>query len=150
MRAPKHLFELLSGLKKNITDLSRGLELVRPLRPVRFRWEQEYGGTVDMGFIAEEVAGVEPLLANYNEKGEISGVKYDRIGVVAVSAIKEQQAQIGIQSEQIAAEGAQIRKQQEQLEKQQLRIDQQQILIDGLKKLACQTNAETSVCRERQ
>jgi len=30
----------------------------------------------------------------HNEKGEIEGVKYDRVGVVLINAIREQQSQI--------------------------------------------------------
>jgi hypothetical protein len=48
----------------------------------------------DVGFGAEDIAAVEPLLVTYNEKGEIEGVKYDRIVTVLVNAVKEQQAQI--------------------------------------------------------
>ena len=44
--------------------------------------------------VAEEVAAVEPLLVTHNTRGEVEGVKYDRINVVLVNAIKEQQAQI--------------------------------------------------------
>src|SRR5438876_343195 len=42
----------------------------------------------------QEIADVEPLVVTLNNKGEAEGVKYDRIGVVAINAIKEQQAQI--------------------------------------------------------
>ena len=36
-------------------------------------------------------------------KGEIEGVKYDRVGVVLINAVKEQQAQIEQQRSQIAS-----------------------------------------------
>jgi hypothetical protein len=48
----------------------------------------------DFGLIAEEVAEVDPLLVTYNKHGQIEGVKYERLGVVLINAIKEQQAQI--------------------------------------------------------
>lgn len=51
---------------------------------------------------------------------------------------------------EIAAQDAQIQKQQEQLGKQQQRIDRQHILIDGLKEIVCRTNAQASVCKEKQ
>ncbi len=67
----------------------------------------------DLGLGAEDVAAIEPLLVTYNKTGEVEGVKYDRLGVVLLNAVKEQQKQ----------------------------IQQQQILIEGLRKLVCQTNA---------
>jgi len=56
----------------------------------------------DLGLGAEEVAAVEPLLVTYNSKGEVEGVKYDRIAVVLLNAVKEQQEQILQQTTQIA------------------------------------------------
>ena len=82
-----------------------------------------------MGLVAEEVAAIEPLLTTTNAKGEVEGVKYDRVGVVLINAIKEQQAQM------------------EELQKQ---IRQQQLMIDGLKKLVCQNNPQAEVCKELQ
>ena len=42
---------------------------------------------------AEDVAAVE-LLVTKNDKGEIEGVKYDRLTAVLINAIKEQQKEI--------------------------------------------------------
>lgn len=58
-------------------------------------------GTPDPGFGAEDVAAVEPLFTFPNDKGEIRGVRYDRLSVVFVNAFKEQQAQIARQQKQI-------------------------------------------------
>ena len=78
--------------KKNVQDYLPGFALIKKLRPVSFNWKAD--NKEDMGLIAEEVANVEPLLATTNDKGEIEGVKYDRVGVVLVNAVKEQQSQI--------------------------------------------------------
>ena len=48
----------------------------------------------DLGFVAEEVDQVTPLLTTRNADGQIEGVKYDRISAVLVNAINEQQDQI--------------------------------------------------------
>ena len=58
-------------------------------------------GFTGLGFGAEEVAAVEPLLVTYNEKGEVEGVKYDRLSAVFVNAFNEKQAQI-MQQQEIA------------------------------------------------
>jgi hypothetical protein len=74
----------------------------------------------DMGFVAEEVAEIEPLLVTNNDKGEIEGVKYDRVGVVLINAVKEQQEQI------------------EALRKQ----------VELLTEMLCRTEPESDVCRK--
>lgn len=98
--------------KENIRDFNGGLDLIRRFRPVAFDWKQN--GSPDMGLVAEEVAAVDPLLVTHNGKGEVEGVKYNRLGVVLINAVKEQQAQI---------------------ERQQKLIEDQQKQIDALRKL---------------
>jgi len=78
--------------KTNIADWHSGLNLLNRLRPVTFDWKESK--VHDLGLVAEEVADAEPLLVTHNDKGEVEGVKYDRISVVLINAIREQQAQI--------------------------------------------------------
>ena len=85
--------------KENINRFGLGLDLIRQLKPITFDWKE--GGMHDLGLGAEDVAAIEPLLVTYNAKGEVEGVKYDRIGVVLVNAVKEQQKQIEQQQKQI-------------------------------------------------
>lgn len=110
--------------KTNILPFTEGLSLINKLRPVSFDWKTDK--SADIGLIAEEVAEAEPRLAT-TDKGVIEGVKYDRIGVIAVSAIKEQQAQI---------------------EAQQKQIDMLQKQIDELKRLLCSQNV--NLCKEEK
>ena len=127
--------------KTDVQNFTDGLELIRRLRPVSFNWKQS--GERDLGFVAEEVNAVEPLMTTYNSKGEIEGVKYDRISVALVNAVNEQQTQIKQQNEEIRAQEELIQKQQRQLESQQSQID-------ALKKLICQTNSQAVICTEEQ
>jgi hypothetical protein len=78
--------------KNNIAALDRGFDLINQLRPVTYDWKAS--GERDLGLVAEEVAKVEPLLVTRNEKGEIEGVKYDRITVALINVVKQQQSQI--------------------------------------------------------
>lgn len=103
--------------KKDLQKFTGGLSLVNELNPITFRWKSD--NKLDVGFGAEDVAKVEPLLASYNDKGEVEGVKYDRISAVLVNAIKDQQ---GI-------------------------IDRQQTEIDALKQLVCRKNKKATECR---
>ena len=81
----------------------------------------------DLGLGAEDVEAIEPLLVTYNAKGEVEGVKYDRIGVVLVNAVKEQQKMI---------------------EKQQLQIDLQVKQIAEMKALICAGNRLVNFCKK--
>ena len=68
------------------------MSIINRLQPVSFTWRE--GGFRDLGFGAEEVEKIEPLLVTYNPQRQVEGIKYDRITVALVNAIKEQQAQI--------------------------------------------------------
>ena len=83
----------------------------------------------------------------YNDKGQVEGVKYDRIGVVLVNAVKEQQAQIEKLQEQLTRQQEQITQQQRQAKQQQASFAAQQQQIDALKKLVCRKHPRTNVRR---
>jgi hypothetical protein len=127
--------------KSNIVPFTPGLDLVRRLRPVSFNWKED--GTLDLGFVAEEVNKVEPLLTTYNSKGEVEGVKYDRISVVLINALKEQQGQIETLQKLTRA-------QESELEKKHALIERQQADIDALKKYICSQNPGAELCQPKQ
>jgi hypothetical protein len=103
--------------KRDVQPFFRGLDLIKRLQPITFTWKQD--GKRDVGFGAEDVAAIEPLLITHNEKGEIEGVKYDRITAALVNAVREQQAQIAKQKQQ----------------------------IDALKRLVCIDHPKASICK---
>lgn len=110
--------------KTNIADYGRGLSIIERLRPVTFTWIGS--GKPDLGLVAEEVAEADENLIIRNEKGEVEGVKYDRVGVVLINAVKEQQTVIS---------------------RQQKQIDEQQKQIEMLKQLLCRQNAGAEACK---
>jgi hypothetical protein len=124
--------------KKNITPFIGGLDIVNRLRPINFTWKQD--GMKDIGFGAEEVEKVAPLFTFKNDKGEIEGVRYDRLGVIFVNAFKEQQTQIETQQEQITREQAQIKQ-------QQFALIEQQSELEALRKLVCRSHRRAQVCK---
>jgi hypothetical protein len=93
--------------KTNIQAYSQGLDLVRKLRPITFDWKD--GGAHDLGLVAEDVEAIEPLLTTTNHQGEIEGVKYDRLGVVLVNAVNEQQTVIESQQKRIETLESQVK-----------------------------------------
>lgn len=117
--------------KKDVEDYKHGMSIVSRLRPVSFTWKRD--GLHDLGFIAEEVAEIDPLLATYNREGIVEGVKYDRIGAVLVNAVKEQQAEITMQGKK--------------LETQEREIDHLSGQVEILKKLVCSANPQADVCK---
>lgn len=78
--------------KERVVTWRQGLNVIQQLRPVTFAWKD--GHQPDFGLIAEEVAMVEPLLSTRNATGEIEGVRYDRLNIVLINAVKQQQKQI--------------------------------------------------------
>ena len=111
--------------KQNVRDYSPGLDLVLRLRPVSFNWKSN--NLADFGLIAEEVNAIEPLLTTTNDKGEVEGVKYDRVGVVALNAIREQQEQIVIQQKE---------------------IDRLKAELEALKRLVCAISPAAELCKQ--
>jgi len=105
--------------KSDVETFDAGFEIINRLRPISFAWKETERR--DIGFGAEEVAKINPLLVNYNDKGEVEGVKYDRLSVVFVNAFKEQQAQ----------------------------IEQLQAQIESLKKLVCLERRNAPICQGR-
>jgi hypothetical protein len=71
---------------------------------------------------------------NYNATGEVDDFKYDRIGVVLVNAVKEQQAQ--------------IERQQQQIEEQTELLRSQIALVKALRSIVCDPEKTAKVCQE--
>lgn len=98
--------------KENIATYYDGaLEKVRRLRPVTFTYKESHckDDWMQIGFIAEEVAVVEPGLIDYMDNtitGEkrsiIENVKYAQMTALLTKAIQEQQAIIESQAARIA------------------------------------------------
>jgi hypothetical protein len=131
--------------KSNVQSFSGGLDIVRRLRPIAFTWKD--GGMHDVGFGAEEVEKVEPLLTTRNDKGEIEGVKYGQVTTVLVNAVKEQQQQIGQQQRAIEQQQQRLNHQQTQIRQQQTSLKQQQVQFESLKKLVCRNHSRAAVCK---
>jgi hypothetical protein len=73
--------------KSDVAPFTRGLDVVSRLRPIRFRWKDS--GLADVGFAAEEVERIEPLLATYGDDGLVEGVKYKQVTTVLVTSVQE-------------------------------------------------------------
>ena len=76
--------------KQHITELDLGLSVVERLRPVAYEWKQTH--EADIGFVAEEIAAIDPRLVTRNAQGQIEGVKYERLTAVLAAALQESNA----------------------------------------------------------
>lgn len=96
--------------KSDIADLELGLATALRLHAVGYRWKDS--GMADLGFVAEEIAKVDERLVTRNEKGDIEGVKYDRLTAVLANAVQELAARDSLTADDVArvrAENAALR-----------------------------------------
>lgn len=113
--------------KTAVSSFPSGTQLVKRLQPITFNWKD--GGMHDLGLGAEDVAAIEPLLVTYNKDGQVEGVKYDRIGVVLVNAVKEQQGHI------------------ESLQKNNTQLQTQ---VNELKSVVCSIKPDVEICKSME
>lgn len=118
--------------KTDIQPFTGGLDLVKRLNPITFKWRDD--NRPDVGFGAEDVLKIEPLLTFKNQNGEIEGVHYAQISTILVNSVKEQQKQIEAQQEQNRELREQILNQQKQIEE--------------LKKIICAVKSDAAVCQK--
>jgi hypothetical protein len=102
--------------KSDIADLELGLATALRLHAVGYRWKDT--GAADVGFVAEEIAAIDERLVTRNAKGEIEGVKYDRLTAVLANAVQELAARGSLAAEELSrvdAENAAMRLEQDRL-----------------------------------
>jgi hypothetical protein len=119
--------------KTDLHPFTSGLNLINRLHPITFKWKADQ--TLDLGLGAEDVAAVEPMLVTHNKKGEIEGVKYDRLSAVFINAFKEQQTQIKQQQDQIDRQQSEATKQQEQISSLRRANDELNARLQSIEKI---------------
>jgi hypothetical protein len=82
--------------KKDIAPLSVDMKKFLSLQPVSFKWNEKSASEnkADNGLIAEEVEKIDPALAVYNDKGEIEGVDYQKINIMLLKVVQDQEKKI--------------------------------------------------------
>jgi hypothetical protein len=102
--------------KKNITNLSEGIDFINKLRPVKFEWDTREGvpakdGTIRAGFIAQELqeaqSGSEYLDLVMDENPDKLEAKQGKLIPVLVKAVQE----LSAKNEALAAEVEQLKSQ---------------------------------------
>jgi len=83
---------------ENIQDLDSA-DSIYKLRPVTFDWKANH--KQDIGFIAEEVNEILPVLAEMNEDGQAEGVKYSKLTAILTKALQIHDQRLKDQQKQI-------------------------------------------------
>lgn len=95
--------------KDHIEPLDTGLAEVLRLQPVRYHLKEAVAASIDdpsnyaygeqVGFIAEDVAGVDQRLVTYEADGQAHSVRYLQMTALLAHALQEEHARVGAQLE---------------------------------------------------
>jgi hypothetical protein len=89
-------------LKKNVENITHGINSIMALRPISFNWIPEnLGKQKEIGFIAQEVQELIPEVIGTN-KDETLSLDYPKLTAVLIKGMQEQQCIICSQSQKIA------------------------------------------------
>jgi len=82
--------------KKDIQPLSFDKNKFTQLRPVSFKWNEKSAteNKQDYGLIAEEVEKIDTELAVYNSEGSVEGVDYQKINIMLLKFVQDQEKRI--------------------------------------------------------
>ena len=75
--------------KNTITDSTTGLDELMALRPVTFYFNDDISGEEHIGFIAEEVYGIDPRLVQLNQEGLPDALRLGEFLPLIVKSIQE-------------------------------------------------------------
>ena len=90
-------------LKQDIADLPHGLEVVRKLRPVEYRWKSGEDRRKHWGLIAQDLQTALPEGTAIVQEREYLSVAYDDLTSLLIKAVQEQQAALEKLQEKVAA-----------------------------------------------
>ena len=105
--------------KHDIQPMDKASEVLFALKPVSFRYNEEYDvmQRLSFGLIAEEVAEVAPDLVGRNKRGEPDSVRYEQINAMLLNEFLKAHRKMGAQQEQIEALTAELKQQAEQIQR---------------------------------
>ena len=87
-------------LKKEIVNISHGLQDILKLRPTEYFWKGKEQKHKSLGLIAQEVDAIIKNVVTYDKEQDKYGVSYTELIPVLIKAIQEQQNIIRLQEQQ--------------------------------------------------
>ena len=119
-RRSNELHTLVSSVrfKQDVRDMGESSELLMKLRPVTFRYREEFvdGENIrQYGLIAEEVAEVAPALVAHDAEGRPYTVHYDVLSSLLLNEMQKQQHVIDEQGDGLGRQRERLGRQREQI-----------------------------------
>jgi hypothetical protein len=114
--------------KDQIKPMDKASEAIHALKPVTFRYKQEFDpdGIPQFGLVAEDVEKVNPDLVARDDQGKVYTVRYEAVNAMLLNEFlkehrknEEQQKQINVLTAQLKEQAAQIQKVTARLEASQ-------------------------------
>jgi hypothetical protein len=126
--------------KHDIQPMHKASEAIYTLKPVSFRYHEQYDRTqtIAFGLIAEEVAEVNPDLVGRNREGQPESVRYEQINVMLLNEFLKEHRKNSAQEATIARLKSTDAQQEAIIVKQQKQIE---ALTAGLQKVSAQLAA---------
>jgi len=89
--------------KEDIKPMENASETLYRLKPVTYRYKKEIdpNQSIDYGLVAEDVAKVDPNLANRNKAGQIESVRYSAINAMLLNEFLKEHTKIDEQAREI-------------------------------------------------
>jgi hypothetical protein len=110
--------------KHDIQPMDKASETLYRLKPVTFKLNSDWKGTMQYGLIAEEVAEVDPQLVVQGKNGEVTAVHYEQINNMLLNEflkehkkVEELTATVAQQQKGMEVLTAQLKEQAAQIEK---------------------------------
>lgn len=109
-------------LKKNIIGIQGALATILRLRGVEYEWKTKsypqffHRNGMEIGLVAQEVEIIEPLLVDTDTQG-FKSIEYERISVLLIEALKEQQQLINHLKKHMAVQDSKIHELKTEFEK---------------------------------
>jgi len=89
--------------KKDIAAMEKASEAILALRPVTFHYKRDTTETPQLGFVAEEVAKVNPALVLPDKEGKPYTVRYDAVNAMLLNEFLKEHLTVQDQGAIIAA-----------------------------------------------
>jgi hypothetical protein len=92
--------------KEDIQDLGDASSRLLQLRPVSYRYKQQYSDgskPIDYGLIAEEVEAVYPDMVAKDKDGEVQSVQYHKLIPLLLNELKKEHREMLAVKEELAA-----------------------------------------------
>jgi hypothetical protein len=104
--------------KENIQGMDEASAALFSLKPVTFRYKQEFdnSGTPQFGLIAEEVEKINPALVTRDAKGDISTVRYEAVNAMLLNEFLKEHRKFEIQTRKVNDQEATIAQQQKEIQ----------------------------------